>query len=436
MTPVLVHGYMPESHGQADHGDRSIDRRSVLKATGASALVGVSGLSGCLGQLGGGGGGGAGDGTLRYGVLSPMSGAYKGLGPGQRKGAKLAIKELQNDDDFEFDVEAVYKDTETGGETATQVATEAVEQDDANYLMGAISSSVAGALNGFAEDNEVIYNPGGAAVPITGGQCNEWVFRTETNTAQIAEAVAGYTVNNLGSNVWFHIANYAYGTSVLNRVEARMKQENSSYSRAGLTKSKLGASNFDSYISEIGNSDADVVVLGMTGGDLITFTKQAVSKGLDEDVTLVSPTMTFQVVRGALKSAAYGTFGGVRYIPSLSTGDNPSFVEAYGDEYDGAVPDNFARVGYQSVMMTAKGAQEAGTVDPATVKDTLPGMEMDTIFGGNQFRECDHQAMNPTWMGKVVEPDSGEVGAVETVAKLSGEEALANLSCSDTDCSM
>jgi len=429
---------MPENHGQETSDERRIDRRRVLKTAGAGTLAGVSGLAGCLEGLGGGttateGGGG---GTITYGVLNPISGAYKGLGPGQRNGSKLAIKQLQNDDDFEYDIEAVYKDTGTSSETATQVATEAVDKDGANFLVGAISSSVAGALNGFAQENEVIYNPGGAAVPLTGEQCNEWVFRAETNTAQIAEAVAGYTVNNLGSNVWFHIANYAYGTSVLDRTEARMKQESADYSRAGLTKSKLGASNYDSYISEISNSDADVVVLGMTGGDLITFVKQAVSKGLNEEVTLVSPTMTFAVVLGALGADAYGTYGGVRYIPSLSTGDNPSFVEAYKDEFDGAVPDNFARVGYQSIMMTAKGVQEAGSVDPATVKDTLPGMEMSTIFGTNQFRECDHQAMNPTWMGKIVEPDSGDVGTVETVTKLSGEEALSNLPCSETGCSM
>jgi len=422
---------MPAENGRSltdtENNGSKTNRRSVLAAAGA---VGAAGLAGCVGNVGGGG-----TDTITYGVLSPMSGAFKGLGPGQRAGAELAIRELQDDDDFGFEVEAEFFDTGTESATATQEATKAVESDGANYLMGAISSSVAGALNSFAADNEVIYNPGGAAVPLTGEACNEWVFRAETNTAQIAEAVADFTVNNLGTKIWFHIADYAYGESVLNRTEARMQALSDDYRRVGTSRAQLGASNFDSYIDEVGNSDAEVVVVGSTGGDLINFVAQAVENGLKEEVTIVAPTMTFQVVRGALKEAAYGTFGGVRYVHTLDRGTNQSFVDAFTAGNDGP-PDNFARVGYQSVMMTAKGVREAGTADPAEVKEVLGDLEMETIMGTNRFRECDHQAMNPTWMGEVVEPDSGSVGAVELSGELSGDEALANLPCSATGCEM
>lgn len=397
---------------------------------GAIGAAGATGIAGCLGEIGGGG-----TDSVTYGILSPMSGDYKGLGPGQRAGAKLAIEQLKDDGEFDFEVEAVYLDTETTASTATQEAQKAVEREGANYLMGAISSSVAGSLNSFAADNEVLYNPGAAAVAITGARCNEWVFRAETNTAQIAEAVADYTVRNLGTNVWFHVADYAYGDSVLNRTEARMKDVSGDYQNVGESRSQLGASNYDTYIDQIRNSEADVVVLGMTGGDLIRFVKQAVGKNLKDDVTIVAPTITFQVVRGALQDAAYGTYGGVRYVHTLETGTNQSFAEAYVAENDGP-PDNFARVGYQSVLMTAKGIQEAGTADPAEVKNVLPGMDVESIFGTNRFRECDHQAMNPTWMGQVVEPDEGGVGAVKLENKLSGEDALAHLPCEETDCDM
>lgn len=414
---------MPESDSQGT----GVARRSVLRALGGT---GAAGLAGCLSDIGGGG-----SDTVTYGVLSPVSGDYKGLGPGQRAGARLAIDQLQDDAEFDFEVEAVYLDTETTSSVATQEAQRAVEREGANYLMGAISSSVAGSLNSFAEDNDVIYNPGAAAVAITGAQCNEWVFRAETNTAQIAEAVADYTVRNLGTNVWFHVADYAYGDSVLNRTDARMKDASGDYQLVGESRTQLGASNYDTYIDQIGNSDADVVVLGMTGGDLIRFVKQAVGKGLKDEVTIVSPTMTFQVVRGALEDAAYGTYGGVRYVHTLDTGTNQSFVEAYEESNDGP-PDNFARVGYQSIMMTAAGIREAGTADPEEVKDVLPGLDAETIFGTNRFRACDHQAMNPTWMGQVVEPAEGKVGAVKLENQLSGEAALGHLPCEETGCDM
>ncbi|MFC4408052.1 ABC transporter substrate-binding protein [Haloarchaeobius iranensis] len=404
-------------------------RRTFLQATaGAGAL----GLAGCLSNIGGGGGGSD---TITYGVVSPMSGAYSSLAPGQRNGAKLAIETLKEDDEFDFEIEGVYADGQTEDTASVQAAERLVQEDGANFIMGCISSSVALAMNEFAAEEQVIYNPGAAAVPITGSGCNEYVFRAETNTAQIAEAVSEYTVNNLGTEVWFHIADYAYGTSVRNRVEARMRQANSDLNVVGSTASELGSSNFDTYISQIDNSDAEVVVVGMTGGDLINFTAQAVEAGLTEDKDIMAPTMTFQVVRGALGSAAYGLYGGVRYVSTLDNPLNNTFREAYMnmDETSGP-PDNFARVGYQSIMMTAEGIKEAGSTNVDDVIDALAGLEMDSILGNNQFRACDHQALNPTWMGRCVEPSSGEVADVELLKKVEGPDAM--IPCEETECSL
>lgn len=389
-------------------------------------LAGVSGLAGCTGGVGGG------TNTVTYAVVSPMSGPYSSLAPAQRKGAKLAVETVNNSDQFGFEIEAVTGDTETDPTQGTQAAKRLIEQDGAQYVMGAISSSVALALNDLAADEGVIYNPGGAAVPITGSKCNEWVFRAETNTAQVAEAVSAYTVNELGSKVWFHIADYAYGESVLNRTRKRMKEANPDFEIVGTSRSKLGASNYDTFISDIASSDADVAVLGMTGGDLITFVGQATNQGLKEQVALMSPTMTFQVVRGALGKAAVGTYGGVRYLPDLETGDNPQFAAAYREKHDGP-PDNFARVGYQSLMMTAQGIEEAGSTDPADVKDTLAGLDVTSIFGSNRFRSCDHQALNPTWMAKLV-AGQGKLADVKLLKKVEGPDAA--LPCDETGCSL
>lgn len=402
-------------------------RRAFLAAAGAT---GTAALSGCIG---GDGFGGQGVGPVTYGVLSPMTGPYGGLAQGQRNGAKLAVQHVNESDEFGFEMKAVYEDTQAKPATGRQKAQKVVDQDGAQFLMGAISSSTGLALNDFAAGEEVIYNPGAAALPITGKNCNEYVFRAETNTAQIAEAVAPWTVNNLGTNVWFHVADYAYGNSVLGEWRSRMKKTNGDFTEVGVSKSQLGASNFGSYISQISNSEADVAVLGMTGGDLINFTKQAANKGLKDGVSLVSPTMTFQVVRGALGPAAYGTYGGVRYVPKIETGDNQDFVSAYQEAY-GGTPDNFARVAYDSIRMTAHGIEETGSNDPEKVKDTLSGLDVPSLFGQNRFRSCDHQAMNPVWAGENVKPSSGKAADVKLRKKVAGKEAIP--SCDSVNCDL
>jgi branched-chain amino acid transport system substrate-binding protein len=83
--------------------------------------------------------------------------------------------------------------------------------------------------------------------------------------------------------------------------------------------------------------------------------------------------------------------------------------------------------------MTVRGMAEAGSTDPTEVKDVLPGLEMPTIFGQNQFRDCDHQAMNPTWMGELVAGD-GEMADVKLLSKVEGADALPP--CEEMGCSL
>lgn len=440
---------MRSNRGSAD-GQPS--RRTFLKAVG---VTGVTGLAGCIqgtdSSVSDGtatpaedndGGGGAGTtvgnstaeaiGTVKWGIINPMSGAYSGLAPSQRNGNKLAIEYVNQSDEFEFEIEPIFEDTETDPAAGRRKAKKVVEQDGAQCVFGAISSSVALGLNDFAQKNGVIYTPGAAAVPITGENCNEYVFRFETNTAQIAEAAAEWTVQNLGTKVWFHIADYAYGNSVLAEWRSRM-EATGELEEIGVSRSKLGAGSYESYISQIAGSEAEVAVLGMTGGDLINFFKQAANQGLKEEVKLMAATGSFAVIRGAAGEAAAGTWNGVRYVPKIQTGDNPEFVADYQAAYEGQ-PDNFARVGYDSIRMVARGIQAAGTSDPSEVKDVLAGLDTDTIFGPNRFRECDHQAMNPVWVGKNALTGTGSVPGVQLIEKVSGENAIP--ACSDVACNL
>jgi len=413
------------SEGTSPDSSVGIDRsrRQFIAAAGAA---GALGLAGCQGGSTGG------EAAVTVASLNPMTGPFSSLGPGQRTGAELAVAEINNNDDYDFEFELVTGDTETEAGAAQSEAQRVVQEDGAEFVFGAISSSVALGLNDFAAQSEHIYFPGGAAVPITGSACNEWVFRFETNTAQIAEAISSYSVNNLGNNVWFHYADYAYGDSVYNRTSRRMESASDDYTEVGTSTSELGASNYGSFITQISNSDADVVVLGMTGGDLVNFTNQAADQGLTDQIAVVGPTQTFQSVRAGTGANSVGTFGGARYDPSLETGDNQAFVEAYSSEND-RQPGNFARVGYDSMRLMAKGMHEAGSTEPGDVRDALEGGTFTTVLGDITLRESDHQATNPTWMAEIVEGDGGSAD-VELLEQVPGSETLPP--ASDLGCEM
>ncbi|WP_435157183.1 ABC transporter substrate-binding protein [Haladaptatus sp. DFWS20] len=410
--------------GQSDRFETT--RRAMLGAVGAG---GLAGFAGCLGNIGG---GGSSVDTVKYGILNPMTGPYAGLAAEQRKGAKLAVKTINESDEYEFTIDAKYGDTQADAETGQQEARKLVEQHGASFMMGAISSSVALGLNEFAQEESVIYAPGAAAIPITGKNCNKYVFRSETNTAQIAEACSGWTLNNLGSKVWFHIADYAYGKSVLREWRSRMKASDASFSEAGVTRAKLGAKNFDSFISQMKNSDADVVVVGSTGGDLIEFINQANAQGLTDQKKIMTTTGSFQVIRGALGEKADGIYSGTRYVPKIDSGDNKEFVKSYKSA-NGSEPGSFARVAYDSIRMVANGIKEAGSTDTDEVVDTLAGLKMQSLLGENEFRSCDHQAKNPVWVGQNVY-NGGKMADVKLITEVSGDKAIPP--CDQTGCQL
>jgi branched-chain amino acid transport system substrate-binding protein len=425
-----------ESSASRDRTGRS--RRQFLRVVGAA---GVFGFAGCIQQRDGGGGDGGTTGTsdgenlgkVTWGILSPISGPFSALGKAQRQAAKLAVEYVNNSNDLTFEIEAVYEDTQTDPSAAVQKAQKVVKQDGATFISGAVNSSVALALADFAEQSKVVYTSGGAAMALTGKNCNGYTFRNETNTAQQAAGMVDYVAANLGQKVWIHTADYAYGNSAIDQIKRRIDEQGLDIDIVGISKPKVGTDNFGPYISKIANSNATVLAIPLTGSGLVKFLKQASGKGLKDRVDIIGTAIFAQIIRSALGKAAAGMYSSTLYNHKLDTGDNKQFVNKYEKQY-GGLPGSFARVGYEAVRMPSHGIRKAGSSDPTKVKDELPGMEITTVLGKTHFRKCDHQSVNPVWTGKMKTPKSGKVTNVDLLQKIPGEDAT--LPCSATRCSL
>jgi len=267
------------------------NRRTFLRTVSGGGAIGLAGLSGCVGTTdedgddGGGdgngdGGDGDGDGattddgggidfdTVRVGLLEPFTGDFAALAEESNQGSLLAIQEINESDEYDFEFEYDEYDTQANSEDGVDVATSAIERDGAQFLNGAISSSVALAINEVALNNQAIYTPGAADVSITGSNCNEYVFRFETNTAQVAEMIASWLSDQGWTNLHYQIADYAYGHSVKEEVGKRMERINGDgYQEVNTGAADQGASDFEAYITQIQNNidDIDAVLVGATG---------------------------------------------------------------------------------------------------------------------------------------------------------------------------
>ena len=428
-----------------------LSRRRLVGALGGSVATGF--LAGCLDDDGDDlertddGDDGDGDdeqtgeseenveiGTVSLAVLEPFTGALSDFAEEHYRGTELAIQQVNESDEYDFEFEYSEYNTQTSAVDAIHEAEEAIQDYDADFLTGCISSSSALAVSDIADSNGVVYTPGAADISITGENCSEYVFRAETNTVQTTEVMAQWVHDELGDQIFYHIADYVYGQSVRDEFEDRMESFSDSYENIGETVSDPGSTDFNAFITQIQNNadDADALVVGMTGSDLVVFLTQARDRGLHDEIPIVTTTGSFRAIREGAGAGASDIYSATRYVPGLDTGTNGELVSAYQDEYGGDLPDNFSRVGYQSVRMLANGIREAGSGDPAEVKEILPGMEHDTVFGSVEFRECDGQATNPVWMAECVEPTEGEVADVELLTEISGDQSLP--ACAESPC--
>ncbi|WP_254279282.1 ABC transporter substrate-binding protein [Haloarcula marina] len=430
-----------------DAAASGLSRRRALQYMGGGALAVSTGLAGCVQETGDGGDGesdgesGDGDtdadtettpadiGTVNVGVLVPTSGPSAPLGGAQRQGAELGVQYVNESDAFDFEIEAVYEDTQTDPATGREKARKVVEEDGAQLVVGALESSVSLAVADYVGQQEALYMSGAATVALTGEDCNANTFRYESNAAQHMAGLTEFAAEELGTKWWFHSTDEAYGQSARAQLDRRIEEQNLDVELVGETMPDQGTSDFGPQISQISNSDAEVLVIPETGGALINFMNQAASAGLKDEVEIIGTALFAQVSRQALGQTAVGTYSSTLYNHKLESGDNQQFVEAYQSEYD-TPPGNFARVGYELVRTAAKGIQEAGTADHETVRDTLEDLQMTTVLGETSYRECDHQSVNPVWTGEIVE--AGEGTEVELLNKVAGEDTVRP--CEETGC--
>lgn len=410
-------------------GDTSTghDRRTFLRTAGASGLVAVSGFAGCLG-------GDDGEG-VHIGAVIPRSGALSALGETAENGIQTAVDYL-NDEEGGIngeDVEVSYEDTATNPGTGRDGASRLVENENVDLLVGAISGAVASSVAEYAAQQDIPYWTYGGARDITGSACQPTSFRYTTNTVQDARSGAPWALENLGSDVWIHYADYTYGQDIADDFEAEINAADPASNIVDVTDTPIGETEFGSYMTQIESADPDWVLMAVTGADLIAFVQQADEFGLMDSMDFFSINVTTQDIRQAIGSQGVGVYGNIRYDQNFDSDENDRLVDAYTAEYD-QPPTDPAMVMWTSIRLHAQAAEAAGTIEAADVIGELEGLEAESPMGPTEIRACDHQAIRDIPIGRITEPDQYDWPGIETNATIDGADAIR--SCAETGCDM
>lgn len=386
----------------------------------------VSGLAGCLGDDGG---------SVHIGGVVPRSGALSALGETEENGIQAAVDYLNAEEDGinGNEVEVSFEDTATDPGTGRDGASRLVESENVDFLVGAVSGAVASSVAEYASQQGVPYWTYGGARDITGANCRPTTFRYTTNTVQDARAAVPWALENLGTDVWIHFADYTYGQDIASDFEDEINASAMNTNIVDITSTPIGEAEFSSYMTQIESAEPDWVLMAVTGADLIAFVQQADEFGLKDDIGFFSINVTTQDIRQAVGSQGVGVYGNIRYDQNFDSDENDRLVEAYTAEYEDP-PTDPAMVMWTSIRLHAQAAEAAGTLEPAEVVPELEGMEAESPMGSTEIRACDHQAIRDIPIGVIDDPDDHDWPSIDTVATISGEDAIRT--CSETGCDM
>ncbi|MEY9783004.1 ABC-type branched-subunit amino acid transport system substrate-binding protein [Sinorhizobium fredii] len=173
----------------------TLSRRALCISTAILSLaVTVPGLSGLA--L-------AADGTIKLGIVAPMSGPNARYGAFSMRGAELAVKEINDAGGVDGQKIELYSADSQGTPVEGVSATRRlIDEDEVDYVIGDVSSSVTLAMQPVAEDAEVLLLNAASSNPkityAAGVGGFKWTYRNYPTDENRAFVVAKYAAEQRG----------------------------------------------------------------------------------------------------------------------------------------------------------------------------------------------------------------------------------------------
>lgn len=465
-----------------------ITRRRALATVGAAGLAGLAGCSSSNdGNDGGGGtdtdttptgttmGGTNASGTVKVGVLQPISGdlQYYGQqgvwgfssGLAYKAGEEPSVTAESGSQTVtvgDVDYELYIRDTQFSADNAQSLATNLVTGEDVDILFGCASSGAASRVaETVAKQAGVPYMMGPAAsasATASAETCGEQIFRASENTAMDARSGGKYVARESDvSRVFLFGADYSFGRAVVNNYESVLRNEGVEI--VGKRFVPQGYGEWEGLLDNAVEAGAQGIVGGFTVSTLPALFTSYLQGDYDFTVFGGFATEITNNVVGGLLQNQLGTPLTQEKLDGLGVGPfttryhwnqydneiNNTFVDGYLNAY-GRVPDLFTSGTFTAASAIVQGVEESGSTDGADIASAMREMTVtDTPKGegGYTFQGYNNQARSEMTVANVV-PTADEwsdawgaaVQPSEPVARVSADETTIPADSDEMNCSL
>jgi branched-chain amino acid transport system substrate-binding protein len=349
--------------------------------------------------------------SVFIGITVPRTGTYALQGEDELKGYQLAIEHLNDGNEIikritsksgkgvlGKEVKFGVADSGAKPNEAVQAEQRFITENKAILITGSTSSAVAVALNKLAQREKVLYVTGiSGSNDTTGKDCVRYSFRQCFYGQTAAAAIGPILVKTFGKNkkAAYLTPDYTYGHTVTKSMQDYLAT--AGWTTATNQVAPLGAPDYSSYLLNVANSGADVLLNVNWGHDAVLSIQQAKEFGIFDKMKLAVPYQTPFLAREVGDDLMSGVYAATDFWWTLEDKNALAkmFVEAFDKKY-GYKPEWGANNAYMQLALWAEAVEHAGTFyPPDVIKSYEEGRKLQSTVGEVYFRKEDHQLVRP-----------------------------------------
>lgn len=381
----------------------------MLQAVGGLT---VTGLSGCVG--------GSEDEGFTIGGNLPLSEGWEPYGNTQIQAAEIAIEEINNNGGLDGqEVELVVEDNQVDPQTARDMASRLVNQENADIILGPISSATRIAM---ASEMTRLEVPALYASHYEGSvaddYCNEWMFHLGDIPPQKINPFIPFLMEEFGDSFYLLGDDYTWPHEMNAQVTEVVNSEGGSIVAEEYVS--LGTTDFTSIIPRIEQENPDILFMTVTGASTAAIQDQMQEQGVRDQFAQVGLAHGQGVIQGASTEATEGVLTCQSYLENINNDANNEFINKFKDEHGEDVLINyFTGPAYNAIQLLADAVEQAGGTSTDELLEGLNAATANSVMGETAI-EVDQQLTVGTSVGRVNSDQKYDV--IETFDPVTPEE--------------
>jgi branched-chain amino acid transport system substrate-binding protein len=327
---------------------------------------------------------------IRIGLLQAKQGPIVQQAEYLQQGTFLALEQMNNQL-LGRPAEIVWEDEPTP-QAAAQNAQRLVQDRKCVALLGGSLSSTALAEEAVAGQLKIPFVVNNAAASeITGQNCNRYTFRIQPPVPVQAAAMMPFLAG-IGKKWYFLTASYAFGQDIARSFRNLLKQAGGT--EVGSDEVPVGTADYSSFILKIRAAKPDLVIGGLTSGDLSSFLKQWNELGMRDRIPFTEIAVgdtDLWSIGPQIASGIYTTFWWYK-DPNNSQSDK-DFAAAYEKKHNRPAADK-AWMGWYAARALFQAIEQAKSTEPDAIVNALETWRDQDAGAPVYFRKWDHQMVH------------------------------------------